>query len=98
MYKDEYDLKNDIEVVVDRPLEILGDTKVNAVRFKDKEIESDGVFVLIENGVTVISIITDEKLVEKTISNIQEVITRGAKTLVVTNQNCNYNMFSAILR
>ena len=46
MYKDEYDLKNDIEVVVDRPLEILGDTKVNAVRFKDKEIESDGVFVL----------------------------------------------------
>ena len=46
MYKDEYDLKDDIEVVVDRPLEILGDTKVNAVRFKDKEIESDGVFVL----------------------------------------------------
>lgn len=46
MYKDEYDLKDDIEVVVDRPLEILGDTKVDAVRFKDKEIESDGVFVL----------------------------------------------------
>ena len=46
MYKDEYDLKDDIEVVVDRPLEILGDAKVNAVRFKDKEIESDGVFVL----------------------------------------------------
>lgn len=46
MYKDEYDLKDDIKVVVDRPLEILGDTKVNAVRFKDKEIESDGVFVL----------------------------------------------------
>ena len=36
---------------------------------------------------TVISIITDKNLVEKTISNIQEVITRGAKTLVITNQD-----------
>ena len=46
-----------------------------------------GPIALIENGVTVIGIITDSKLVEKTISNMQEVITRGAKTLVITNQN-----------
>lgn len=46
-----------------------------------------GPIALIENGITVISIITDSNLVEKSISNIQEVITRGAKTLVVTNQN-----------
>lgn len=45
-----------------------------------------GPIALIENNVTVIGIITDEKLVEKSISNLQEVITRGAKTLVVTNQ------------
>ena len=52
-----------------------------------------GPIALIENGITVISIITDNKLVEKTISNIQEVITRGAKTLVVTNQDVDKNMF-----
>ncbi len=45
-----------------------------------------GPIALIENDVTVIGIITDEKLVEKSISNLQEVITRGAKTLIVTNQ------------
>lgn len=53
-----------------------------------------GPIALIENGITVISVITDESLVEKSISNIQEVITRGAKTLVVTNQtlpNANFD-------
>ena len=44
-----------------------------------------GPIALIEDGVTVISILTDASLVEKSISNIQEVITRGAKTIVVTN-------------
>ncbi|MBR6033648.1 MAG: glutamine--fructose-6-phosphate transaminase (isomerizing) [Clostridia bacterium] len=44
-----------------------------------------GTIALIENGITVVAIMTDEALMEKTISNIQEVITRGAKTVVVTN-------------
>lgn len=52
-----------------------------------------GPIALIENGITVISIMTDSKLVEKTVSNIQEVITRGAKTMVVTNQNVDQKMF-----
>ena len=56
-----------------------------------------GPIALIENGVTVISIITDEALVEKTISNIQEVITRGAHTLVVTNQNLPSNNIDKII-
>ena len=45
-----------------------------------------GPIALIENGVTVIGIITNKELVEKTISNMQEVITRGAKTKIITNQ------------
>ena len=45
-----------------------------------------GPIALIENNVTVIGIITDPKLIEKSISNLQEVITRGAKTLIITNQ------------
>ncbi len=53
-----------------------------------------GPIALIESGVTVIGVITDAKLVEKSVSNIQEVITRGANTLVITNKelpNNNYN-------
>ena len=56
-----------------------------------------GPIALIENGITVISIMTDPKLVEKTVSNIQEVITRGAKTLVVTNQKVDDKMFDTVV-
>ena len=48
-----------------------------------------GPIALIENGITVIGIMTDENLVSKTISNLQEVVTRGAKTLIITNQDLN---------
>ncbi len=57
-----------------------------------------GPIALIENDITVVSIMTDCNLVEKTISNIQEVITRGAKTLVITNQNIDENMFDMVIK
>lgn len=56
-----------------------------------------GPIALIENGVTVISIITDETLIDKTISNIQEVITRGAQTLVITNKDLPNNNINEII-
>lgn len=56
-----------------------------------------GPIALIENDITVISIMTDKNLVEKTISNIQEVITRGAKTLVITNQDLPSNNIDEII-
>ncbi len=56
-----------------------------------------GPIALIENGITVISIMTDPNLVKKTVSNIQEVITRGAKTLVISNQNIDKNMFDVVI-
>ena len=46
-----------------------------------------GPIALIENGITVIALMTDPNLSPKTISNLKEVVTRGAKTLVITNQN-----------
>ena len=57
-----------------------------------------GPIALIENGVTVVSIMTVPNLVEKTISNIQEVITRGAKTLVITNQPIDSSMFDMTIQ
>ena len=56
-----------------------------------------GPIALIENDVTVVGIITNPNLVEKTISNIQEVITRGAKTLVITNQKINKSQFFKVI-
>ena len=56
-----------------------------------------GPIALIENDVTVIGIMTDPKLVEKTISNIQEVVTRGAKTLIVTNQDIDDKRFDMVI-
>ena len=56
-----------------------------------------GPIALIENGITVISILTVPDLVKKTVSNIQEVITRGAKTLVITNQEIDKNMFDGVI-
>ena len=57
-----------------------------------------GPIALIENGISVISIITDKNLVEKTISNIQEVITRGAKTLAITSQELPSNNIDTIVK
>ena len=56
-----------------------------------------GPIALIENGVTVIGIITNKDLVEKSISNIQEVITRGAKTSIITNQVLPNNNFNHVI-
>ena len=57
-----------------------------------------GPIALIENNITVVGIMTEPNLVGKTISNLQEVITRGAKTLVITNQTFNYNMFDEVIK
>ena len=56
-----------------------------------------GPIALIENGVTVIGIITSKELAPKSISNIQEVITRGAKTLIITNQILPNNNFNYVI-
>ena len=46
-----------------------------------------GTISLVENNTPVIGIITEQNLKEKTISNIEEVKSRGAKTIVITNDN-----------
>lgn len=57
-----------------------------------------GPIALIENGITVVGILTVPQLVEKTVSNLQEVITRGAKTLIITNQDLGDKTFDKVIR
>lgn len=56
-----------------------------------------GPIALIENGITVVGIMTIPNLVEKCVSNMQEVISRGANTLIITNQNLPNSNFNYVI-
>ena len=79
---------------IDYPIAMEGCLKLKEISYIHSEAYAagelkHGPIALIDEGFPVISIVTDENLAEKTVSNIQEVISRGAKTIVVTNQNLN---------
>lgn len=46
-----------------------------------------GTIALIEKGTVVVAVCTDERIIEKTISNIQEVTARGANILCITTSD-----------
>ena len=50
-----------------------------------------GTIALIEIGIVVVALFTQEKLVDKMVSNIQEVLTRGAEVLGVMCEKDSYN-------
>lgn len=45
-----------------------------------------GTISLIEEGMPVFAVITDEKVKDKTISNLEEVKSRGAKSIIISNE------------
>ena len=57
-----------------------------------------GPIALIENGITVIATMTNPNLVEKSISNVQEVVTRGAKVLAITSEDIKNDGLSEIIK
>jgi thioredoxin reductase (NADPH) len=46
MYKENYNLRDNIEIIEDKPEEIVGEMKVNKLILKNTEIATDAVFVL----------------------------------------------------
>lgn len=46
LYNGEYRINSNIEVVKDRPMEIIGDDKVKKILLKSNKIDTDGVFLL----------------------------------------------------
>jgi len=44
-----------------------------------------GTIALVEKGTKIVAVCTDEELAEKTISNVKEVVARGAEVLYITN-------------
>ena len=50
-----------------------------------------------EDGVDVIGIVTNTKILPKTISNLEEVITRGANVYLITDQTIDNKAFKDIV-
>lgn len=46
MYTEEVEVDASIEIIKGVPVEIIGEDKVNKLRLKDREIETDGIFIL----------------------------------------------------
>lgn len=58
---------------------------INSVAYQAGELKH-GTISLIEENTPVIAILTEEELIEKTISNIKEVKARGAHTIIIANE------------
>jgi len=87
----------DYSVAGEGALKLKEISYIHAESYASGELKH-GPIALIENGITVIGVMTDRKLTPKTISNLQEVITRGAKTFIVTNQDIENVNFDEVIR
>ena len=87
----------DYAASVEASLKLKEISYIHSEAYQSGELKH-GPIALIEDNVTVIGIITDRRLVDKSVSNLQEVISRGAKTLLVTNQEVNEKIFPNIIR
>ncbi len=85
----------DYAVALEGSLKLKEISYIHSEAYPSGELKH-GPIALIENDVTVISVLTNRMLVEKSISNIQEVVTRGAKTFIVTNQELNHDFDTVI--
>ena len=88
---------------VDYAVSLEGSLKLKEISYIHSEAYASGELkhgpiALIDNGTTVIGIVTEPDLVEKTVSNLQEVITRGAKVLLITNVDMENKGFETIIK
>lgn len=86
---------------IDYPVAMEGSLKLKEISYIHSEAYpagelKHGPIALIDSNFPVLGIITDEFLSSKTISNLQEVVSRGAKTIVITNKKID-NLFNYIV-
>ena len=86
---------SDYVVALEGSLKLKEISYIHSEAYPSGELKH-GPIALIENGITVVSVLTNRFLLEKSISNIQEVVTRGAKTFIVTNQELNHSFDEVI--
>ena len=88
---------SDYHVAMEGSLKVKEISYIHSEAYASGELKH-GTIALIENGITVIGVLTNPELTPKSISNIQEVVSRGAKTLVVTNQDLTNVSFDYVVR
>jgi len=76
----------DYAICMEGALKLKEISYINASAYQAGELKH-GTISLIEKDTPVIAICTDDTLLEKTISNVKEVKSRGAKVIFVTNNN-----------
>lgn len=89
--------------LVDYALAMEGSLKIKEISYIHSEAYAagelkHGTISLIENGTPVVGIITDDNVKAKTISNIKEVKARGAKTIIITNDDIDNELFDFVIR
>ncbi len=89
--------------LVDYALAMEGSLKIKEISYIHSEAYAagelkHGTISLIEDGTPVVGIITDDNVKAKTISNIKEVKARGAKTIIITNDNIDNELFDFVIK
>lgn len=84
--------KIDYSICLEGSLKLKEVSYIHSEAYQAGELKH-GTISLINKGTPVIAIATDEDIKNKTVSNIEEVKSRGAFMIVVTNSECtNYDM------
>ena len=83
---------------IDYAIALEGSLKLKEISYIHSEAYAagelkHGTISLIDKDTPVIAIITDNSIKDKTISNVKEVKVRGAKTILVANENLDNNCF-----
>ncbi len=89
--------------LIDYAIALEGSLKLKEISYIHSETYpagelKHGTISLIEDGSPVISVITYDKIIDKTISNIEEVKARGAYNIVLTNQNITSKAFDYVIQ
>ena len=88
----------DYYAVLEGSLKLKEISYVHSEAYQAGELKH-GTIALIEKGTKVVAVCTDEKLLDKTISNVKEVVSRGAEVLFITNcENKVENIFENIIK
>ena len=83
----------DYGLCLEGSLKLKETSYINSVAFQAGELKH-GTISLITKNTPVIAISTDDNLKDKTISNIKEVVSRGAYTLFITNEDIEDDFYN----
>jgi len=83
----------DYTTALEGSLKLKEITYIHSEAYASGELKH-GPIALIDDNVPVISILTNDAVAQKTLSNIKEVISRGAKSIIISSLEQDFNSYS----